>query len=232
MQMVVPLSAVVEAHRVQGLRMSATVEMAFRTIGKLTAVRRAANDKFGHARWLCKCACGNETITLCTSLLRGTAKSCGCASSRATIGNRVRTHGHSAGGKTSPEYNAWYGMLQRCNNPNNKAYKYYGARGVAVCDRWLDSFENFLADVGPRPSHRHSLDRELNDKGYSPENCRWATKKQQTRNQRSNVVVQYQGREMTLAEAAEVAGVPYNLLWRRVRSRGQSLESAIEDLKW
>jgi hypothetical protein len=83
-----------------------------------------------------------------------------------------------------PEYTAWQNMKQRCANPNNRSYRWYGARGISVCKHWLNSFANFYADMGPRPSPKHSIDRIVNDSGYFPDNCRWATKQQQVANMR------------------------------------------------
>ena len=86
----------------------------------------------------------------------------------------------------TPEYDAWDGMKQRCFNPNHKRYSYYGARGITVCDRWKNSFENFLADMGSKPTPKHSIDRVNNDGNYCPDNCRWATKTEQENNKRNN----------------------------------------------
>ena len=147
---------------------------------------------------------------------------------------RVWRHGTTLGkpgGKhllyRTPEYRAWINMKSRCYNHNSPNYDRYGGRGIAVCDRWLDSFEDFLADVGPRPSSLHSLDRWPDQNGdYEPNNCRWATRIEQMRNVTSNKVVLIHGKEMTLAEAVERAPVPYNTVLYRLK-RGWSLEDAV-----
>ena len=139
-------------------------------------------------------------------------------------GSRLR-HGNRRKSGTSAEYSAWMKMRSRCNNKNNAAYKDYGGRGISVDPRW-DSFEAFLADMGQRPSSAHSLDRIDNNKGYSPENCRWATWKEQQRNRRSNTVYTVDGVTASLAEHCERTGVKYATAHRRL-SVGASIEIAI-----
>lgn len=111
--------------------------------------------------------------------------------------------------KNCREYKAWAGIKTRCLNSKNKVYKYYGGRGITVCERWL-KFENFLADMGLKPSAQHSIDRIDNNGNYEPSNCRWATDKEQTRNRRSNIIVEHEGVAMCMADAAELSGVGYN----------------------
>jgi len=113
------------------------------------------------------------------------------------------------------EYDVWRAMLARCGNPNNNSFARYGGRGIKVCEQWL-AFENFLADMGRRPPHS-ALERIDNDKGYGPENCRWATMTEQARNKSDSRFVTYQGTRMALAEAAERSGVAYSVVHARIR---------------
>lgn len=117
-------------------------------------------------------------------------------------------------------------MLGRCQNLTDQAFRDYGGRGIRVCERWL-AFENFYADMGPRPSPKHSIDRIDNDGNYEPGNVRWATVKQQARNTRCSRIVRFGGRTMSLAEAAELAGLNISTVRGRF-SRGWSMEEALE----
>lgn len=135
--------------------------------------------------FICKCECGNIKSIFKYSLVSGTTKSCGC-STKSLLREAVKTHGM----KGTPIYKTWDGLKQRCLNPNNKNYKGYGGRGIAVSPRWLgqEGFQNFFEDVGQRPGPEYSLDRINNDGNYEPGNVRWATSKQQGRNRRDNVL--------------------------------------------
>lgn len=110
-----------------------------------------------------------------------------------------------------PLYPTWYGMVARCQNPKAQSYRNYGGRGITVCDRWLESFENFYADMGDRPSNKHSLDRIDNDGPYSPENCRWATWEEQANNRRNNVWIEFQGERLSAAQWSRRLGVAIDL---------------------
>lgn len=134
-------------------------------------------------RWRCRCDCGNEKIVVAGELTRGRVRSCGCLQ-RETLARANRKHGHVGSGHGTPEWNAWSCMRKRCTNPRHKFYRLYGGRGITICERWKD-FMTFFADMGRRPSPRHSLDRIDNDGNYEPSNCRWATKAEQVRNSRA-----------------------------------------------
>jgi hypothetical protein len=140
-----------------------------------------------HTYWNCVCGCGTKKIVKGFDLRRGHSTSCGCAN-REAVAKRSTTHGHSRGYKLTPEYSAWQSMLRRCLNPNEKGWKYYGAKSVRVCDRWNPaaggSFENFLGDLGPKPSPAHSLSRIGDIGDYRPGNVIWGTASHQIRQRR------------------------------------------------
>jgi hypothetical protein len=130
----------------------------------------------------------------------------------------------------TPEFVAWQSMIQRCTNPEAKAYPRYGGRGITVCERWLVWFENFLDDVGYRPSRDHSLDRYPDKNGnYESGNVRWATRQEQQNNQRSNRLVVYHGRQMTLAEAIRISDGKVTRTIAKYRlAKGWSVDLALD----
>jgi hypothetical protein len=125
-----------------------------------------------------------------------------------------------------PGYDTWRNMKSRCGNPRNARYADYGGRGITVCDRWKNSFENFIADMGLPPSPAHSIERGDNSRGYEPGNCRWATDVEQTNNQRSNVLIEYDGKTQTIAQWARELGINYQTLRQRIQRYGWSVERA------
>lgn len=149
--------------------------------GRMVVVRLHDPGASGrHASWECRCDCGKTSVAQGSKLANGNTKSCGCLRRELGIAANT-THGRAR----TPTYRIWVLMRYRCFNPKAKPYKYYGGRGITVCDRWL-SFQNFFDDMGERPSGM-SIDREDNDGNYEPGNCRWATPKEQRANQRRRV---------------------------------------------
>jgi hypothetical protein len=191
----------------------------------LTAVREAtANESAGmtlrEAAWLCRCECGNTRVVRVSSLRNSDTKSCGCFRKQSA---RVRHLKHGCAtkrltGRHTVEYTAWMQMKGRCLNPRNHAYADYGGRGISVCERWLgdDGFANFLADMGEKPTPKHSIDRIDNGKGYSPDNCRWASRIEQANNKRNNVWLEHDGVRLTLPQWARRLGMSASTLYQRV----------------
>ena len=194
-------------------------DLTGRRFGMLTVAgrERSPNDR---SRWLCNCDCGCRIITRGDLLRRGGARSCGCT--RKPHNNRtVVKHGlHN-----TRIYTIWANIKARCNNPKSKAYPAYGGRGIKMCDEWAKDFREFFKAVGHPPEGR-SLERIDNDKGYFPGNMRWATAKDQARNRRSTRLVNIDGNNISLAEAAESASIPYSTAISRL-DRGWSIERAL-----
>lgn len=199
------------------------LDLVGKSFGRLTVLyRHAINTKAGSTRWVCSCSCsGAEVVAIGQDLNSGNTTSCGCLQKEATSKANT-THGRSA----LPEYAAWCNLIARCHNSQHDLYHYYGARGIVVCDRWQESFENFYADIGPRQSDKHSIDRRDNGLGYFKENCRWATLDEQANNKRSNVLFTFDNETLTLAQWAQKLSISDDTLRTRIK-RGWSFEEAI-----
>lgn len=187
------------------------INLAGRVFGRWTVIAYAG--RIGrHPTWRCQCACGNTGVIYATNLSRGLSKSCGCLRIEITTArNKLGKHK----GCGTPEYEAWCAIIKRCNNPRNRSFPNYGARGIRICRRWL-KFENFLADMGKRP-HGKSIDRIDNDGNYTPSNCRWATKLEQDRNRRTTRMLTYRGETLCVTEWAERIGINRQTIFTRLR---------------
>lgn len=161
-----------------------------------------------------RCDCGTTSIRENGRLKKGETESCGCTKSHGHTSRRLQ----SSDRRQSPEYVCWFSMRTRCHRPDHKQYSDYGGRGITVCDRWRWSFKAFLADMGLRPSSAHSIDRIDNNKGYYKENCRWATRQEQSANKRSNRLFTFYGKTMPLARWSRVSCVPRATICTRLET--------------
>lgn len=169
----------------------------------------------------CRCECGTEKLVSFSELTGGGTKSCGCLRSQRSserASERNLKHGFYVNGKMAPEYNIWRGIQKRCHNPSDKDYPRYGGRGIAVCDRWRSSFESFLEDMGRRPSPKHQIERVDNDGPYAPENCRWATAKEQAENRRSTIHLEHEGNRLSVSEWSRITGIGVTTIFYRIKS--------------
>lgn len=197
-------------------------------VGRWT-VQKLSNRQHRQRYLLCRCECGTVRDVQERSLLNGQSKSCGCKRRDEFI-ERNTVHGLC---KEHPvEYRAWNAMVYRCENPACSEYPRYGGRGISVCGRWRKGcddqggFECFLADMGFRPSPRHSLDRIDNDGNYEPGNCRWATPSQQAQNKRNTRRYAFRGSRLTAPQIAKLVGIKPTTFHMRVAKYGWSVEEA------
>lgn len=198
-------------------------DLSGKNFGRLTVIKFLRIEKH-RAIWLCKCECGNLTEVTTSRLTSGNTKSCGCLQKECAIESH-KTHGQYQ----SRLYRIWGSMKRRCYNKNYKRYKDYGSRGIVVCQEWLEdfmSFYNWAMDNGYRDDL--TIDRIDNNKGYSPNNCRFATPKQQARNRRNNINFTINGETHCLSEWCKILGLSYNTVHARVTYLNWSIENALE----
>jgi hypothetical protein len=193
--------------------MSRFIDLTGRKFGDWTIIRLSHFDKFRQARWQCRCVCGAERPVTAATLLRGASTGCGCSADK-RFSERTKTHGMT----DKTEHRIWKMMKSRCSNQNYTDYKNYGGRGITVCDEWNNSFEQFYADMGPRPSMKHTLDRIDNSKGYSPDNCKWSTRSEQNRNHRRNRLLTYGAETMNVIDWARKLGITQQALQFRLKN--------------
>lgn len=193
--------------------------------GRLLVIADVDRLQKNRPRYLCRCECGTLVHADHYHLKSGHTSSCGCAKVERLVAMN-KTHGRSR----TPEYRSWTEARQRCMNPEHAAFHDYGARGIRVCKRW-DRFENFLEDMGLRPSPKHSLDRINVDGHYSPSNCRWATSTQQNSNKRKTRLVEFENELVTITQLARKLGLPKSSLRRWIVDRNQSVEDVLRACK-
>ena len=187
--------------------------------GRLTVIREEGREA------LCRCVCGNEKWIRRDHIRTGHSTSCGCYQQERMHISKDREHGMTGSGT----YKAWSNAKYRCVNPRDRDYPKYGGRGITMCDRWVDSFKNFLADMGERPDGM-TLERQDVNGHYCPENCTWATRKVQTRNRRNTIRVEYQGVIKTLGEWCEELGLTYTSAHQMIKN-GKSVDAAFATAK-
>ncbi len=198
------------------------IDLAGKRFGRLLVVRRAPNRGI-RVRWSCRCDCGADHEASSAEIRNGATTSCGCYAREVTRARRL-SHG-DGNGNGAAEYAAWCGMHTRCTNRRRPGFTNYGGRGIKVCERWRE-YPNFLADMGRRPSPRHSIERIDNDGNYEPGNCTWALRAEQSRNRRSAIRLERNGETRCLAEWCAVLGADYSYVLQRVRA-GWPAEEAL-----
>lgn len=186
-----------------------------------------ASHVAGRPALMCRCECGETVAIQRKRLFSGHTQSCGCLQRQRARENMAPCQQPTHGMTGTHEYRAWIGMRSRVTYTSSKGSERYVGRGIVVCAEWFESFEVFLQDVGPAPSAEHSIDRIDNDGNYEPSNVHWATSQQQNRNKSDNVIVQWRGRRMPLAEAVESSGLPYQTVWSRIQRAGWDAERAL-----
>lgn len=206
--------------------MTKAADLTGKKFGKLIAVSRSENTNQNRAQWLCRCECGGEKIAQAAYLNKGTTRSCGCladeqrktaAQSQCTPYSRTNMY---------RERKTWENMIARCYDKTRHDFKWYGGRGISVCEKWRNSFEAFVVDMGMRPASM-TLDRRESSTDYSPGNCRWATATEQANNRRSNHCITIDGRTLTIAEWARHSGIGERVIATRI-ARGWDERRAVE----
>lgn len=187
------------------------VDLTGQKFGYLTVLRFDENSENKRTKWICSCKCGNLTSVQTQQLKSGKTISCGC--------RRYETKNQKHGMKKTRIYSIWCGMKKRCYQKNDKTYKRYGETGISVCDEWKNDFMSFYNwSIQNGYADDLTIDRKNNNLGYSPENCRWATKEEQQNNKTNNVIIDHDGESKTLAEWCRIMNQPYSRIHDRMRS--------------
>lgn len=178
------------------------------TFGRWLVLAFEGRDRHGKRVWRCHCSCQRERVMTSTELRSPKRNSCVC----------VRRGNYKHGQSLTPEYTVWAGMIQRCTNPNHIVYRHYGGRGITVCERWRNSFSDFISDMGQRPSPKHSLDRIDNAGNYESGNCKWVEKSVQARNTRRNHFITWNGKTQTATDWSTELHITFGTVVRRSRA--------------
>jgi hypothetical protein len=175
------------------------IQLVGQRFGKLLVIKFSHVNRHKQSLWVCKCDCGNTKCILSNNLRSGRSNSCGCVTKDNAL---VSTYKHGCSNGKNKLYNCWKAITQRTTNKSNKGYKNYGGRGIKICKRWTgkNGFINFSEDMGSKPSPRHSIERVNNNGDYCPENCRWATRKEQNSNTRRSKNITFEGKTQTIRE--------------------------------
>ncbi len=202
--------------------MGKVIDLTGRKFGRWKVIKKTIKrTQDRNIIYYCVCQCGITKNISASSLRRGRSKSCGCLQKERAVyaGYKSHTHGRSH----TKEHQAWLAMKRRCYKKDCKEYIRYGGRGIQVCDQWLKSFENFFKDLGEAPTSKHSIDRIDNDDNYKPNNCRWATAKEQANNRRTNILVH----DMTLMEYCQEHDLNYRIINQRITRDHWPIDKAI-----
>lgn len=190
--------------------------------GKLTIINRIENSKNGDAVYFCKCECGNDKKAIAHQLKAGKIYSCGCWTKP-----RKTKHGYATKENIRPEYTCWLNIKKRCFDVTNKYYHNYGAKGITICDEWLD-FNKFIADMGDHPFKRATIERNNNLLGYNKDNCRWATYKEQGHNRCTNRVIEFMGERTIPTDWLPLLPIHRTALYRRL-DEGKTIEQILKE---
>lgn len=211
--------------------MGKVIDITGQRFGKWVVIGDAPGRGPTHPYVRCRCDCGTEKDINKGSLKRGHSNSCSGCRDYSHLQNRPVVHGHTTHYRTSQEYNSWKAMKRRCYRKNDKRYKHYGGRGIKVCDRWLNSFNNFLTDMGNKPTPKHSIERDDVNGNYEPSNCRWATNKEQSMNTTRTVFVTFMGQTKTMMQWSEEFRIKRATLYARYQRNGlKSFEQLYESV--
>ena len=207
------------------MRIGRHIDLTGNRYGALVAVSPShAKSPSRYRLWDCLCDCGEVVLVDSHTLTRGQKKACGIGGHNwnRILADRPRTPAKS----NSSEYSSWQKMKTRCLNPRSQKYPDYGGRGITIHQPWVDSFDSFLADMGLKPTPRHTVERTDNDGNYEPGNCRWATGPEQRRNQRRSFYVEWEGRRLLLVDIASEMGLSYSAIAGRLKN-GWDIERAL-----